>query len=407
MKLDKPNSPNKAARRSFLKKSIKVTAGIAIVVAGGTVWRALEEDIFSPFDGPAYEPWETWKSDPLDGPLALVQMAILAASPHNTQPWRFKVLEDRIDLFADLSRHIGTFDPYRREMRIGLGCAIENLSLAAGAHGYHIDINLEGGELTAAPASTGIEHVATISLRKGTVEADPLFAAIPSRHTNRSPYSRDRSLPRQFLADLANMASNSGCRLDVFEHGQGREQFDQLMMDATNTIVADAEMVRDSHRWIRTTDAAIQKFRDGPTLDAVGLPPAITIAAKIFPDPSAQQGHEMWRDGTRDRQLATSPLTGFLSIKSIYGKVDNIVAGRVWQRLHLMATRQNISVQPMNQPIELVDRERQLNKPATASTRLSQLIGSSDWRPTFAFRMGYSEHTPPLSPRRAARDCLA
>jgi hypothetical protein len=33
-------------------------------------------------------------------PLALVSAAILAANPHNTQPWLFQVSDSRIDLIA-------------------------------------------------------------------------------------------------------------------------------------------------------------------------------------------------------------------------------------------------------------------------------------------------------------------
>jgi len=152
---------------------------------------------------------------------------------------------------------------------------------------------------------------------------------------------------------------------------------------------------------------AIQKFRDGPNLDSAGLPPALTVAAKIFPDPSPQAGHEMWRDATRDSHLATAPTVGFLSIKDRYSKEDNLVAGRVWQRLHLMATEKKISVHPMNQPIEWVDRQRQLGMTETAKLRLEELIGTANWNPTFSFRIGFSTQKAHPSPRRPATDCLA
>jgi hypothetical protein len=41
----------------------------------------------------------------------------------------------RIELFADVRRNLGAFDPYLREMHIGLGCALENMTRAAGAYG--------------------------------------------------------------------------------------------------------------------------------------------------------------------------------------------------------------------------------------------------------------------------------
>lgn len=100
------------SRRNFLKG-----AGVgAVLVAGGGVWHASSRGVFSTGKGPAYEPWEYWAVDDGKGPLALVRAAILAANPHNTQPWLFRLSESRIDLFADTTRNIG------RSIRISGRC---------------------------------------------------------------------------------------------------------------------------------------------------------------------------------------------------------------------------------------------------------------------------------------------
>jgi hypothetical protein len=107
----------KISRRKFLKLA---GSGIAIVVIGGTVWRAFSNGVFSSGQGPAYEPWQDWKteSDEGAGPLSLVASAILAANPHNTQPWLFVVNPNRIDLFAAINRNIGAIDhTYERCMK--------------------------------------------------------------------------------------------------------------------------------------------------------------------------------------------------------------------------------------------------------------------------------------------------
>ena len=52
-----------------------------VLVAGGGVWRAVDQGVFSTERGPAYEPWKSWRDDPQDRPLALVRAAILAANP--------------------------------------------------------------------------------------------------------------------------------------------------------------------------------------------------------------------------------------------------------------------------------------------------------------------------------------
>ncbi|MGB6671772.1 MAG: twin-arginine translocation signal domain-containing protein [Candidatus Nitrosopolaris sp.] len=127
----------KMSRRKFLKLA---GSGMAIVVVGGTVWRAFSNGVFSSGHGPAYEPWKDWKTESEEGagPLSLVASAILAANAHNTLPWLFVVNPNKIDLFADTKRNTGTIDPYLREMYEGLGCALENLVLAAEAKDFRM-----------------------------------------------------------------------------------------------------------------------------------------------------------------------------------------------------------------------------------------------------------------------------
>jgi hypothetical protein len=57
-------------------------------------------------------------------------------------------------------------------------------------------------------------------------------------------------------------------------------------------------------------------------------------------------------------------------------------------------------MQPLNQLPENVDRERQLGKPDTTAKDLASLTGDPDWKPTFAFRLGWPVRSAPPSPRR-------
>ena len=83
--------------------------------------------MFDPGEGPAFEPWTEWRgvtgvSGTGDPRMALVANAILAASPHNTQPWIFRPGPGRLELHADLARNLGALDPFLRELYMGLGC---------------------------------------------------------------------------------------------------------------------------------------------------------------------------------------------------------------------------------------------------------------------------------------------
>src|SRR5262249_61921329 len=107
-------------------------------------------------------------------PVTLWRAAILAANPHNSQPWLFRVSDTRIDLFAAANRNLGSVDPYSRELYIGLGCALENLLLAAQAEGYAFELSLM-------PDATRTDHVARVDLSSGKLSSSDLYQAIPNR----------------------------------------------------------------------------------------------------------------------------------------------------------------------------------------------------------------------------------
>src|SRR5208283_4228561 len=165
-------------RRFFLKGAGIVT----VAVVGGCVWRAWDQGVFSVGEGPAYEPWNDWRTTGNDASLALVHAAILAASPHNTQPWLFKVTNSSIELYIDTQRNVGALDPYLREEHIGIGCALENLMLAAVANGYQPTVTFRPGQLVPIAAESGPKLLARVDLAAGTPEQSELYDAIPRRH---------------------------------------------------------------------------------------------------------------------------------------------------------------------------------------------------------------------------------
>src|SRR6266478_3822708 len=81
-------------------------SGLLGLKVGGGVWRAWDQGVFSVGEGPAYEPWKDWRKTGNDAPLALVRAAILAASPHNTQPWLFNAIPRR-------HTNRGAYDPLK------------------------------------------------------------------------------------------------------------------------------------------------------------------------------------------------------------------------------------------------------------------------------------------------------
>jgi hypothetical protein len=159
--------------------------GATIVVAGtgAMSYRVYDTAALSPARGDAYDPWKHWHDTP--GLVGAVASAVLAASPHNTQPWIFGVRDRAVDVFVDRARGTGTVDPFAREQHMGIGCAIENLALACAARGLVPAVTL-------LPDGPTGPRLAEIAVTAGQPAPSPLYDAIGDRHTNRGPYDADR-----------------------------------------------------------------------------------------------------------------------------------------------------------------------------------------------------------------------
>jgi nitroreductase len=381
-----------------MQRQKRVIAGGAAVALAALGYRAWDRGVFAGATGEAYTPWKQWVGKDRDGTRRPVGAATLAASPHNTQPWLFDVSDRAIDVYADRPRHLGSFDPYRREMHLGLGCAIENLVCAARAFGFAADVQPANGRLEPSPGRQPV-LAARIGLTPGEPVRDPLFAAIPRRHTNRGPY-RDRPIVREQLEELTAIASRPPVRIVFLIDDGARREFGALIVAATGRIVADREMSIDSFRWIRVGRREVQARRDGITIDASGSGRLKTMAAKMLPDLGATAVDRIWLDTTRDVHTATASVLGMILVRDRLDMVQSIAAGRAWQRLHLAATARGMAAQPLNQPVEMIDRHHMLGKNDEFGPALARLGQADGWEPTFVFRLGYPEHEAPRSPRR-------
>lgn len=377
-------------------------AGAAVLAVLGH--RAWDRGVFSGATGPAYQPWAEWRGIPTDGGRQPLRAAILAASPHDTQPWIFEVHSQAITVYADRSRNLGTFDPWRREMQLGIGACIENLVRAAGVLGYAAYVRPVEGRLALSPDVEAVP-AAHITLDPANAVSDPLYQAIPIRHTNRGPYTA-RPVAPEILIRFADAIAGPLVRPVFLVGADARRQMGALIVKATEAIIADPEMSADSARWFRTGAREVTAHRDGITMDAAGLSLFMVSASKFLPDQSAATADQYWLSMTRDTQVATAPVFGMVLVRNRLDMASAIAAGRAWQHLHLLATKEGIAAQPMNQPVEMVDRNAMLNKPDSYAGPLTKLANAPGWEATFTFRMGYAERPAAASPRRPLEDVI-
>jgi hypothetical protein len=370
-------------RRSFLQGAASVT----IVVANGEVWRAFSQSPPVYGQGPAFAPWKTWKQDAQDGPLALVRAAILSSNAFNSQPWLFRVSAASIELFADIRRNLGAFDPYLREMHFSLGCALENLLLTASASAYRVSLSISPGKLAVLSSQPEPKHIASIELSRGKPAPGELYDAIPNRHTNRDPFDPQKPLPADFLAALQRSAAiEKEVKLFLFTAEPQRKKLVDAVI-ASSSLMADPQVQSGLRPWFRATMEDLQKSPDGSYVGPGGP----------FKPSSLDQYAAL---------MSSAPLFGLIAVRDRYDVPQTVRAGQLWQRAHLLATARGAAARPANGAVESIDHEKQLNQPPRTAEILAKIIGDALWQPTFMFYMGYATQPAPASARRAVQDVL-
>lgn len=134
-----------------------------------------------------------------------------APSRYDSQPWRFDVVAEEIEILLDESRLLPITDPQGREARLACGAALFNMRIALRAIAREPVV-----DLLPDPART--ELLATLLVgeqRAATVVERRLAASIPERRTGGDLAAR--AVPDSVRRTLVRAAESEGCRLELID----------------------------------------------------------------------------------------------------------------------------------------------------------------------------------------------
>lgn len=169
----------------------------------------------------------------------LIRVATLAANSHNTQAWRFRVADNGIDIVPDLTRATPVVDPDNHHLFISLGCAAENLRIAAASRGMPGDVRFD-------PATTEIRFAHTTGAATETALSD----AIPLRQSTRGLYDGSALSPAE-LGLLASAARVSGVDLVLITDRAQIGRMSDLIADGNTAQLTDPAFMAELKHWMR------------------------------------------------------------------------------------------------------------------------------------------------------------
>lgn len=268
----------------------------------------------------------------------LIRLGSLAASSHNTQPWKFAVSGGSIRITPDFSRRCPVVDPEDAHLFKSLGCAAENIVHAAAAQGLRAEVKFDDEE-----------RVVVVRLTPDpTCGETELTRAIPSRQCTKARYD-EGALDRVDLATLERAGTGNGVRIILLTDDGHKRAVTEFVNRGNKVQLSDPAWRDELFSWIRSNDRESLESGDGLSGRTFGQPSVPTWLARLLLPVLVRPKSQMKTDGVNIRSSAG--LAVFVT------KDDDaaawVDAGRCYERFALQATALDVRNAFINQPIEV------------------------------------------------------
>jgi hypothetical protein len=311
----------------------------------------------------------------------LIRYATLAANSHNSQPWRFKVLGDGINILPDFTRRLSAVDPDDHHLFASLGCAAENLSIAAAMRGRAGRIGFSG-------EGSG---VVTFSYGDGAAREPELLDAIGNRQSTRGGFD-GRPVSADNLRQLAQAVAVPGVDCVLITDRKRIDRIRDLVVAGNSLQIADPVFMRELRQWLRFSPRRARSSGDGLFSAASGNP--------VMPEWLGPTLFNLSFNAADENAKYASQIASSSGVAVFLARSNDpehwMLAGRACQRFALRATSLGMKHAFLNQPVEV----------ASLREDLASVAGMPGRRPDIVMRFGYGAALP-YSARRPVHAVLA
>lgn len=294
-------------------------------------------------------------------------LALAAAAPSvdNSQPWRWVIGPQTVDLYADLGRWRPATDPFGREMIVSCGGALHHLRLALAAGGFVTSVRRM-------PDVDAPDHLATLRLHpRPAAGADlALAATILRRRTDRRRFT-SWEVPTAFVDELCERAAAQGALLRPVTGAAARAQ----LIDAIQAA-AEADEASVGHMVERA-------FWTGGVAEVEDVP-----ATKVVRDAVASGGGggRRFSDGLVERPShgeADGALFLVLATASD-DPLSQLRAGEALSAVLLHATELGLATCTLSRPLELGSSRQTVQDDVLHGSAAPQVVIRVGWAPAGA-----------------------
>jgi len=279
-------------------------------------------------------------TEPIESQLRfLIRWAVLAPSSRNIQPWRFAVEGATVRLFADPTNWQRVADRDAREIYLSLGCALENLLVAAEQLGFRHQVALLPlGPQDALVASVEFAPGGGAAPERAATTLDSLLR----RRTARGPYAME-PLPVADREALAACAVESGVDVIWSEDEERRAAAEFLNRMALSISCADPAYRHEMAHWVGQGN--------------LGTPRPAALLGRLT---MGSRGVARWLARLEGASVRYSPLLALIGSWED-DRPAQVRSGQVLERIWLTATSRGLGLQPLSAALEVPELRASLS----------------------------------------------
>jgi nitroreductase len=267
----------------------------------------------------------------------LLRYAVLAPSARNSQPWHFAVEANAVLIRPDLTRWQPVADPDQRELYLSLGCALENLLVAAEHFGFRFTVAHSPERIPEGPA---VMITFAPGGRRSRARQGLGLEAILDRRTAHGRFTGDVTIEcRQALLGCVENDGVLAVFSDLPEH---RERVEKLYRRACEVMLAREDYRRE----------LAQVVGEG----SFGTPwPLSLLAARA----AASERVARRLEGLELTALRSAPLLGLVASRDD-SRSSQLRSGQLLERIWLAATACGLGLQPLSVVLEVPETRADL-----------------------------------------------
>ncbi len=306
-----------------------------------------------------------------------LSLAARAPSVHNTQPWRWRVGDDSLNLYAEPSLQLQHTDPDSRDLIISCGAALNHCTLALAALGWQ-------GKIHRFPHAADRSHLASIQVQRWVPsEVDvALAAAIPRRRTDRRRYS-SWPVPHGDVALMGARAARAGVAVRRVEAADLKA----MLVDAVYEHVNDADYLTELAMWSgRHAATAGVPARNTPISEPDAQIPGRMFAGPVLAQPA---GTSVEDDHGILLALGTAEDDALARLR----------AGEATSLVLLTATAVGMATCPLTEALEITTTRDAVQAEVFGLDAFPQMLIRLGWAPVNADPL-------PATPRRALTEIV-